>query len=75
MPVYACKIRGSKKPRIVVAKTASQAAKHVVEVDPISAEELAAEVAKGTVIETAGAADAPAAEGSEDGSEGDDKTE
>lgn len=61
MPVYSCKVRGSGKRRIVRAKSAAQARDHIVEAEPMSAEQLADEVGKGTAIEVAGAPE-PAAE-------------
>jgi hypothetical protein len=67
MPVYRCKVRGEKKPRIVRADTAAQARGHLVEVDTMTGEEVADEVEKGATIERAGTVEPvePPAEGSE----------
>lgn len=62
MPVYACKIRGDDKVRIVRAKTQSQAAKHLVDADIMNAEELADAIGKGSTIETATVAEDPPAQ-------------
>lgn len=60
MPVYKCKIRGDSKVRLVRAKTASQACKHLVEAETMTADELAEELGKeGAKLETySGPADA-----------------
>lgn len=53
MPVYACKIEGSTDVRLVRARSQSQAAKHLVECDSVSAEQMADLIGKGVKLETA----------------------
>ena len=53
MPVYACKIEGSTEVRLVRARSQSQAAKHLVECDSVSAEQMADLIGKGVKLETA----------------------
>jgi hypothetical protein len=68
MPVYGCKIQGTKDVRIVRAKSAAQARAHLVEAETMSAEELADALSKeGAKLETATApAEEPAAAGGEE---------
>lgn len=54
MPMYRCKIRGETKTRIVRADTAAQARNHIVDVETMTAEEMADEIDKGATIERAG---------------------
>lgn len=53
MPIYSCKVAGDEKARIVKAKSAAQARAHLVQAEPINAEELADALDGGGVIETA----------------------
>lgn len=53
MPVYSCKVRGEKKPRVVRASSAAQARGHLVEVETMTGEQVADAVADGVQIERA----------------------
>jgi hypothetical protein len=58
LPVYRCRIRGDDKVRLVQARSQSQAAKHLVDAESVSADEMAELLGKGTELETyAGPAD------------------
>ena len=54
MPIYRCKVRGDTKTRIVRAETAAQARNHIVEVETMTAEQMADEIDKGAKVERAG---------------------
>lgn len=68
MPVYSCKIEGTEDVRIVRARSAAQARAHLVDAEPLSAEELADAINNGSTLETATAPaeEAPAEEESKD---------
>lgn len=56
MPVYLCKIAGTKEERVVRARSAAQARAHLVDAEPLSAEALADALSKeGAKLETADA--------------------
>jgi hypothetical protein len=55
MPVYRCKIRGDKAERIVRADTAAQARNHIVEVETMTAEQMADAIENGATVERAAA--------------------
>lgn len=58
MPIYRATIKGSKEPpRIVRAETAAQARNHIVEVETLTAEQMADALEKGATVEKATAAD------------------
>lgn len=73
MPVYLCKIAGTKEERVVRARSAAQARAHLVDAEPLSAEALADALSKeGAKLETATAPaeERPAQEpGKKDGEE------
>jgi hypothetical protein len=60
MPIYSCTVRGDTKTRLVRADTAAQARNHIVDVEPLTAEQMADEIEKGAKIERAGAETPPA---------------
>ena len=53
MPVYKCKVRGEKGERIVRADTAAQARNHIVEVETMTAEQMADAIENGATVERA----------------------
>jgi hypothetical protein len=59
MPVYKCKIRGDEAVRIVRADTAAQARNHIVEVDTMTAEQMADAMENGATVEKAATAQSP----------------
>lgn len=68
MPIYRCKVRGETKTRIVRADTAAQARNHIVEVETMTAEQMADEIEKGATVERA-SKDAPSGDDDDKGKE------
>ena len=53
MPIYKATIRGTNDTRIVRAETAAQARNHIVEVETMTAEQMADEIEGGASVERA----------------------
>jgi len=62
MPIYRCKVRDDIGSRLVRADSAAQARNHIVDVEPLTAEQMADEIEKGAKIERAGQETPPAAD-------------